>query len=112
MLPHLQPTGQLPDQPRAIARPCGPVHARERRRFVERPPLVRLEVREPHVAQVLHGQDGGHRLPDEREHPAGPVWKSQWLLVYVRLRRRSQRAVALAMFEYGEVPAALEAETR
>ena len=42
----------------------------------------------------------------------GPVWKSQWLLVYARLRRRSQRAVALAMFEYGEVPAALEAETR
>ena len=57
----------------AAQRRCLRGHGQE---LVERPSLVRLEVREPHVAQALDGQDGGHRLPDEREHPAGPVWKS------------------------------------
>jgi hypothetical protein len=34
------------------------------------------------VAQALHGQDGGHRLPDEREHPAGAGVEEQRLLVH------------------------------
>src|SRR6266545_4048711 len=42
---------------------------------------------EPHVVQALHGQDGGHRLPDEREHPAGAGVEEQRLLVHDQVFR-------------------------